>query len=202
MKTIEEILEEVGEDKFQNFSTTSFKFKSDVWEFFKNLEGSHTWNALEFGTHKGQTTRVLSYLFSKVYTINLPGHFHEAQVLNSDRTNIEYIPLVLYKSYTFDDNPTTKPLNVFVVDAGHDTQNVLDDVARACSMNLGKGDVYFIFDDYGLNDRVYVAIEQLFYNGKLTKVQNIGHPIKHSFGGFPERVLTKGPEGLICKLNA
>ena len=31
MKTIEEVLKEIGEDKNQNLSTTSFKFKSDVW---------------------------------------------------------------------------------------------------------------------------------------------------------------------------
>ena len=29
MKTIEEVLKEIGEDKNQNLSTTSFKFKSD-----------------------------------------------------------------------------------------------------------------------------------------------------------------------------
>jgi len=66
MKSIIEVLNEIGEDKTQNLSTTSFKFKSDVWEFFQGFDDKV---AVEFGTHKGQTSRVLSYLFSKVHTV-------------------------------------------------------------------------------------------------------------------------------------
>ena len=66
MKTIDELLEEVGEDKFQNLATTSFKFKTDVWEFFKAIEGVDKWNCCEFGTHKGQSSRILSFLFFKM----------------------------------------------------------------------------------------------------------------------------------------
>jgi len=46
MKTIEEVLKEIGEDKNQNLSTTSFKFKSDVWNFFQGFEDKI---AVEFG---------------------------------------------------------------------------------------------------------------------------------------------------------
>ena len=67
MKTIEELLIEVGEDKHQNLSTTSFKFKTDLWNFFKGFEDKV---CVEFGTHKGQTTRILSFLFDRVHTIN------------------------------------------------------------------------------------------------------------------------------------
>jgi len=199
MKTIDELLEEVGEDKFQNLATTSFKFKTDVWNFFKEIEGSDKWNSCEFGTHKGGTSRILSFLFDQVYTINLPGNFSEAQRLNSDRTNIQYIGMDLYRT-PVEKNFNAKPLNVFLIDAGHSTNQVITDVTRSTLMSLGDGDVYFVFDDYGLSPDVFVAIEQLIFVKKLEKVCYIGHPIRHSFGGNPERILTKGSEGIICKL--
>jgi hypothetical protein len=67
IKTIEDILGDCGEDKFQNFTTTSNKFKTDLLNFFQSIPESKKWNALEYGTHKGQTTRVLSFLFKNVY---------------------------------------------------------------------------------------------------------------------------------------
>jgi hypothetical protein len=97
LKTIEDILEEIKEDKSDNLSTTSFKMKRDIWEFFSNIPESKHYRAVEYGTHKGQTTRVLSHLFKYVYTINLPNHFDKAQELNADRDNIEYVGLDLYK---------------------------------------------------------------------------------------------------------
>lgn len=199
MKTIDELLEEVGEDKFQNLATTSFKFKTDLWEFFKAIEGSDKWNCCEFGTHKGATTRLFSFLFNRVYTINRPNHFDEAKRLNSDRTNIEYIGMDLYRT-SEEDNFKAKPLNVFLIDAGHSTNEVITDVTRASLMNLGGGDVYFIFDDYGLIPDVFVAIEQLIMFKKLEKVCYIGHQVGYNFGGNPNRILTKGSEGIICKL--
>jgi hypothetical protein len=199
LKTIDELLEEVREDKFQNLATTSFKFKTDVWEFFKALEGSDKWNCCEFGTHKGGTSRILSFLFEQVYTINLPGNFDEAQRLNSDRTNIQYIGMDLYRT-PVEKNFTARPLNAFLIDAGHSTNQVLTDVTRATLMPLGLDDVYFVFDDYGLAPDVFIAIEQLIMFKKLEKVCYIGHKIGHNFGGNPNRILTKGSEGIICKL--
>ena len=84
---IDQLLEEVGEDKTQNMTTTSLKFKRDVWEFFQGFEDKI---AVEFGTHKGQTTKILSHLFKKVYTVNNQDNA-EAKRLNKNIQNIEYI---------------------------------------------------------------------------------------------------------------
>ena len=65
---IDKLLEEIGEDKFQNNTTTSLKFKRDIWDFFQGYQDKI---AVELGTHKGQTTKILSYLFKKVYTVNI-----------------------------------------------------------------------------------------------------------------------------------
>ena len=87
MKTIEELLSEIKEDKIDNLSTTSFQLKKDLWEFFQNCQDKI---AVEFGTHKGQTTRILSHLFKKVYTVNCNDNL-DAKALNSDRNNIVYL---------------------------------------------------------------------------------------------------------------
>ncbi len=76
MKLIDQLLEEIQEDKKDNLSTTSFKFKEYLWEFFNKEEFTGKY-CCEFGTHKGQTTRILSHLFNEVYTINLPGHLEQ-----------------------------------------------------------------------------------------------------------------------------
>lgn len=35
---INKLLKEIGEDKTQNMSTTSFKFKEDIWEYFQDFK--------------------------------------------------------------------------------------------------------------------------------------------------------------------
>ena len=64
MELIDKVLKEIGEDKTQNLSTTSLKFKKDVWNFFQDFKEK---NALELGTHKGQTSRLFSYLFKYLF---------------------------------------------------------------------------------------------------------------------------------------
>lgn len=203
MKTIEEILEDVVEDKKDNLSTTSFKFKKDLWDFFKNIPNSNKFNCVEFGTHKGQTTRVLSYLFDqgRIYTINLPGHMDQAKLLNSDRKNISFIEMNLYPRNGIVVEPgfDHKNINVCFVDASHTTESVLMDFSRIKLFQVSDP-CYVVFDDYGLENSVFVAVEQLIKFGQLEKVAYIGHEPRHSFGGFPERIL-KNYEGIICKLK-
>ena len=61
---IEKLLKQIKEDKVDNMSTTSFKFKRDVWDFFQGFQDKI---AVEFGTHKGQTTRILSFLLTNIF---------------------------------------------------------------------------------------------------------------------------------------
>lgn len=200
-KTIDEILNEVVEDKKDNLSTTSFKFKTDLWNFFQEMPESSQMRCVEFGTHKGQTTRVLSFIFNYVYTINLPRHFADAEQLNKDRDNIRYCGLDLYQT-PIDDNFPHKPVNVFFIDANHEFDCVMSDFTRCLNFKADdRWPVYFVFDDYGQESRnVYQAVEQLIKIGKLEKIKYIGHEPNHSFGGHPERIL-KDHEGIICKLK-
>lgn len=200
-KTIDELLNEIKEDKVDNLSTTSFKFKTDLWNFFKGDDDksqNKKLNCVEFGTHKGQTTRILSHLFSKVYTVNLPKHFDEAMRLNFDRDNIKYVPMDLYQT-PVEENFKHEPISVFFVDAVHSFDAVMSDVTRLMNFNLEE-DVYVIFDDYGCHKDVFYAVGQLIRIGTLKKITYIGHEKGFNFGGNPNRILFDR-EGIICKLN-
>jgi hypothetical protein len=193
-KTIDDLLQEIGEDKHENLSTTSFLFKKDLWEFFQGFQNK---NCVEFGTHKGQTTRILANLFKKVYTINLPGHFDLARQLNVDLDNIEYVGLNLYQTPA-DKNFKHDKIAMAFIDANHSFDCVMFDFTRVLNFKLDD-EVYVVFDDYGMHNDVYVAVEQLIRVGQLEKVKYIGHPPRHNFGGSPARILDN-PEGVICKL--
>jgi hypothetical protein len=182
MKTIEQLLIEVGEDKHQNLTTTSFKFKTDLWNFFQGF-GDKV--AIEFGTHKGQTTRIMSFLFDKVHTVNNTDN-EKSKELNADRANIVHHNFNLYSSDTL---PVTDTIDVALIDAGHTYAEVIYDINRVISMNCSK-ECYIVFDH---------AISQ----GYLEKVQEIGHSTGHNFGngtkGGPDRIL-EASEGLITKV--
>jgi hypothetical protein len=194
---IESLLSEEGqEDKHQNFSTTSFQFKRDIWEFFTSEPDAQKWSCVEFGTHKGQTTRILSFLFEQVYTINLPGHFDSAKVFNADRSNIQYVEHDLYSGGSLAIN---RVIDVFFIDANHEYNNVMMDVDTVKSL-LRCPEAYVIFDDYGGHIGVNIAVNDLVENGDLEIVKFIGHRKGHSFGGNPERIL-KDWEGVICKIK-
>jgi len=200
MEMIDKLLEEIGEDKTQNMSTTSFQFKKDLWKFFS--KGYQDKIAVEFGTHKGQTTRILSFLFEKVYTINNNENI-EAKKLNQDRNNIEYINFNLYSDQSL---PIFKNIDVFLIDAGHTYDNVIMDINRAFSMRNPK-ECYIVFDDYGCNNHKHTvkrAIDEALSKNFLTKVEEIGHKIGYNFGtggkGGEDRIL-EDTEGLITKVN-
>lgn len=201
LKTIEELLEEVAEDKKDNLSTTSFKFKTDLWNFFTTIPESRYYNCVEFGTHKGQTTRVLSHLFKNVYTINLPNHFDQAERLNADRQNIKFIPMNLYEQ-PLDQNFKHEPCNVFFIDAVHEFDAIMSDFSRSLNFTFDERHPrYFIFDDYGQDNRqVWQVVNQLIRVGRLEKVCYIGHEPNHNFGGHPARVL-KDFEGILTRLR-
>lgn len=201
MKNIDTILQEIHEDKHENLATTSKKFKRDIWEFFHEIPNFEEMSCVEYGTHKGQTTRVLSYLFDHVYTINLPGNFDKAKELNADRSNITFVPMDLYKT-PITSNFKHVPVNVHFIDAGHDFNHVVSDFTRCLEFDRNPDHpIYFIFDDYGHMIRsVGDAVNQLISIGSIEIVKRIGHSAGHSFGGNPERILVDS-EGVICVLK-
>jgi hypothetical protein len=180
-------------------TTTSLKFKRDVWDFFQGFEDKV---AVEFGTHKGQTTKILSHLFKKVYTVNNQDNA-EAKILNKDIQNIEYLNFDLYSDQKL---PISEKINVFFIDAGHLYEHLILDINRATSM-LCSEECYIIFDDYGCNchsNTVKRAVDDAIKLNIISLVKGIGHPQGYNFGtggkGGEDRIL-EDYEGLITKIN-
>jgi hypothetical protein len=193
---IEQLLKDIKEDKVDNLCTTSFKFKTDVWNFFQGYQDKV---AVEFGTHKGQTTRILSFLFKKVYTININDNLASKE-LNSDRDNIEYIDN--FDLYAGNSLPIADKIAMCLIDAGHEYAQVISDINTAFSFNCDD-DCYIVFDDYGLEqyaDHVHKAVNHAIDINVLTIVTGIGHEAGYNFGGNPPRIL-KTSEGVITKVN-
>jgi hypothetical protein len=198
MKTIDQLLLEIKEDKTDNMSTTSFQFKRDLWDFFQNCQDKV---AVEFGTHKGQTTRILSFLFKKVYTIN-NNENETSKELNKDRDNIVHLNFDLYSTNRL---YIEEAVDVFLVDAGHEYDQVIFDINRITSMNCAQ-DCYIIFDDYGADCHqrtVKKAVDEAIEIGALEIVKEIGHKTAYNFGtggkGGPDRILLN-TEGIITKI--
>lgn len=196
MIEIEQLLKDVGQDKCDNLSTTSFNFKRDIWRFFNNKKYQNL-IACEFGTHKGQTTYILSHLFQKVYTINRNEEsLVEARNFNSTRGNIIYLPFNLYGE-KLDYNPIQEEIGVFFIDAGHEYNQVDSDLRRIDVMK-DKREVFVIFDDFGLIKDVHDCILDWMDDGRLEIIKHIGHEPGYDFG--QGRIL-KDFEGIICKFK-
>lgn len=189
-----DILLEMMEDKTENPSTTSKKFKKDLWKFCHEFDLIGK-NAVEFGTHKGQTTAILSELSNEVYTFNLPGNFDEAKRYNSERTNINYIGLDLYDS---DSDPAIIPkpsIHLVFSDAVHSFDGVTRDYHNANNWFELNPNCYFVFDDYGAWPEVARAVDYMIEFRILEFVRFIGH---ESGFQFSNKTLTHY-EGIICR---
>jgi len=166
---INKILSEV-QDKRDERNTTSLKMKEDLINFFSPLNLN---NCIEVGTSNGNTTRILSYLFDNVTTIELQiSEINKAQKLNNDRTNIEYLHGDAYKS----DWGLDKKYDVAFIDANHFYDFVKQDYENCSALGVK----YFVFDDYGLaynaSPCVKPFIDDMVSDGTLEIVKFIGEP--------------------------
>lgn len=191
MSEIQKLLAYIGEDKNDNPRTTSLKFKEDLYNFFNKPEFKEA-EAVEFGTHKGQTTYIMSHLFKHVYTINwqFDGKEHYT---NRDRDNITFIQYDLRTDLPL---PVGEKCKVYFIDAIHEYFFVRKDIDKA--IQYGAEDVLMVFDDYGLIPDVHRAVNDYIKGGILEIVTYLGHEPGHEFVG--NRVLTDY-EGVITKLK-
>jgi len=148
----ESYIMDVQPDIFENIpskreykETTTIKFKNDLLDFFDTDEFKDK-KILECGTNHGHTTRVLSFLFDKVTTMDWreEPNLRMARELNHDRDNITYIQKNLYGG----EWGLSEKFDVFFIDCVHDFRHVYSDIINCC--NLSNKESYFIFDDYGI----------------------------------------------------
>ena len=189
---IDTILSEV-QDKKDNRSTTSYKFKKDIIDFFSPLKLK---NCIEVGTANGDTTRILSYLFDNITTIELnENEINKARELNKDRVNIEYLHGNAYES----DWGLDKKYDIAFIDCVHQYDFVKHDFENCVSL----GAQYFIFDDYGLNETlpsVKAFVDEYIENNILENITFIGETkgtkLWEKYGRDDALV---DFEGIICK---
>jgi len=179
-------------DKREDKNTTSLKFKQDLIEFFQPLQLK---NCVEIGTSLGYSTRVLSFLFDAVTTIDIDRqNIQKALNFNSDRSNITF----LYGNASEMDWDIDIKFDVSFIDADHLYKYVINDTKQ--SIKYGVDNMYIVFDDYGLPETVpavKVAVDEMLSNNIIKFVKHIGEPA----GSEPRigRPLVDW-EGMICQV--
>jgi len=179
-------------DKREDKNTTSLKFKQDLIEFFQPLQLK---NCVEIGTSLGYSTRVLSFLFDAVTTIDIDRqNIQKALNFNSDRSNITF----LHGNASEMDWDVDIKFDVSFIDADHLYKYVINDTKQ--SIKYGVDNMYIVFDDYGLPETVpavKVAVDEMLSNNIIKFVKHIGEPA----GSEPRigRPLVDW-EGMICQV--
>lgn len=177
-------------DKVDFKNTTSHKFKADLFDFFKNKNLN---TCLELGTNHGWTTRILSFIFQNVFTVDVrQDNIHNAKLNNKDRTNITYYTADVYSTDLYDNLPK---IDVGFIDCVHSYECVIKDINTCIKlMDIEKG-IYLIFDDYGhpVETGIKRAVDDAVRQG-LKIEREIGEDI-----GFQFNALTKliNREGII-----
>ena len=167
--TFNEIIQKFSlPDKTLHKSTTSLKFKLDVYEYFYPM--SKNMNIAEFGSWCGFFTQVFSDMFNKVYSIdNVRKDCFLEQT--KDLPNVEYIIQNLYGVGNHDMN--LRNVDVIMIDAVHTFSAVMSDTRLAKYYMKGKG--YLIYDDYGAFDEIKQAIDTLVGQKVIKIVKYVGH---------------------------
>ena len=189
-KILDEVLHKDG-DK----NTTSKKFKQDLIEFFDDIKYKKL-KVLELGCNRGYSSRILSYIFKKVYAIdNLVENTSIAKDTNKDRPNVEVLTRDVYN------DPFNYPQDIRVVwiDAGHDYQNIKNDVERVIEY---FNDPIIIFDDYAHpNVGVKDVVQELKEAGKIEEMYFIGEKGKDLKSAKGTIFRPDDNEGVILRLK-
>ena len=177
------------ENKSENKSTTSRKFKEDILRIFGS--GYKDKTLLELGSHQGNTTRVYSECFKKVIAVERDVVNYEKTKENcSDVNNVEFINMDVY-----DTNFKIPNADVVHVDAGHTFQEVVYDIERLTNL-LDKPT--FIFDDYGHEGTtVRDAINFKLSDGTIKLITHIGED--KGFVAANNKTFI-GREGVVCNV--
>jgi predicted O-methyltransferase YrrM len=184
---IDQILDQVKHKDTAKY-TVSRKFKRDILEFlgdnYKDKIG------LELGTSQGQTTRVLSYAFKKVISVELDDwNIEQAHITCNGRDNVEIRKFDLYQEVW--DFP--KDVAVVFIDANHTYEGVMSDIQNSLS---NFEDPILILDDYGHpSGGIKQAVDQLVLEQQLEIIKQIGEEKVHHLAGY-ENV---DVEGVICR---
>lgn len=168
--------------------TTSRKFKEDVLRIFRDRKMD---NCIEIGSCRGDTTRVLSECFKKVYSFEQsPDNITYIKERCSDVDNVE-----ISQADVYDSNFEIPDVSVAFIDAGHSTELVKKDISRFLNKNPN---MVLVFDDYGQKDE---SIKKAILETGVKISRHIGEYNGFKFNRINgEEVTMMGREGVICNL--
>ena len=177
------------ENKNDNKSTTSRKFKEDILRIFGN--GYKDKTLLELGCHQGNTTRVYAECFNKVIAVERDeSNLMKTKEICKDVDNVEFIC-----SDVYDKDFQLPTVDIVHIDAGHTYESVGYDIDRCINQ---MNNPILIFDDYGHEGRtVRDAINAKLDEGKLQLWTHIGED--KGYIAANNKVFI-GREGIICNV--
>jgi hypothetical protein len=177
------------ENKNDNKSTTSRKFKEDILRIFGN--GYKDKTLLELGCHQGNTTRVYAECFNKVIAVERDeSNLMKTKEVCKDVDNVEFIC-----SDVYDRDFQLPTVDVVHIDAGHTYESVGYDIDRCINQ---MNNPILIFDDYGHEGRtVRDAINAKLDEGKLQLWAHIGED--KGYIAANNKIFI-GREGIICNV--
>ena len=177
------------ENKNDNKSTTSRKFKEDILRIFGN--GYEDKTLLELGCHQGNTTRVYAECFNKVIAVERDeSNLMKTKEICKDVDNVEFIC-----SDVYDKDFQLPTVDIVHIDAGHTYESVGYDIDRCINQ---MNNPILIFDDYGHEGRtVRDAINAKLDEGKIQLWTHIGED--KGYIAANNKVFI-GREGVICSV--
>jgi hypothetical protein len=154
-------------DTFKN--ATSRKFKSDLIDFFKDDKYKEM-TMIELGACQGDTTKVLSSLFKKVYAYDWKQeNIDKIRNKCGDNVNCEVMDVT-------NDEWKFPKADVVFVDASHDYPQVAIDIQKTIDY---FDNPIIILDDYGNpnNRNIRTSIDQKINEGKVKLHKLIGEQV-------------------------
>ena len=176
-------------DTFKN--ATSRKFKSDLFNYFNDTKYKKM-KVLELGACHGDTTRVFSSIFEKVYAVDRSKeNVNLIKEKCKDVNNVDCSVMdVTNDSWEFPN------VDVVFVDASHDYPQVAMDIQKVIDY---FDNPIIILDDYGNpnNTSIRTSIDQKLSEGKIKIDTFIGEEVGFKTKSGCEMI---DREGVICNV--
>eukprot|EP00913_Durusdinium_trenchii_P006721 g6317.t1 len=132
---------------------------------------SENFTVLEVGSYFGYTTRLLSHLFKRVIALDAVHELLQAnREYNMDRDNILYL-----RFHTGNHDWSIFSMNtihVVFLDASHDFESVMQDIDNCLRIPTVS---LIIFDDYGAEEGVRLAVQRFISAKRLQPVAFLGN---------------------------
>lgn len=181
-------------DKFDSKTTTSKKFKTELYNFvIKNNVKS----ILEIGSSVGHTAYFLGHFVETFSCVELDS----SRVVKINNLCKDLDSVVCYRKDVYRDSWDFKYHDMIIIDCVHYYNHVKSDIENALKLNP----IYLVFDDYGLIPEVKRAVDEYIQKGVLQVETRVGHPMSTEFYMCKSENITKDKkladsEGIICKV--